>query len=75
MEQTQADVAGGPPQLRGGGYRGTHYVEVHESGHAFGCARSSCFTDELEDMAAWLESCAVDVVAMEATGVTGFRSG
>ena len=28
-----------------------------------------CFTDELADMAAWLESCAVDVVAMEATGV------
>ena len=38
--------------------RDTHSVR------AFGC-----FTDELEDMAAWLESCAVDVLAMDDGGV------
>ena len=47
----------------------SHYVAVHESADTHSVRAFGCFTDELEDMAAWLESCAVDVVAMEATGV------
>ena len=47
----------------------THYVAVNESANARSVRTFGCFTDELEDMAAWLESCEVDVVAMEATGV------
>ena len=47
----------------------THYVAVHESADGRAVRAFGCFTDELEEMAAWLESCAVEVVAMEATGV------
>ena len=47
----------------------THYVAVNESADPHSVRAFGCFTDELADMAAWLESCAVDVVAMEATGV------
>ena len=47
----------------------THYVAVHESVDGRAVRAFGCFTDELEEMAAWLESCAVEVVAMEATGV------
>ena len=69
-KQTQTDVASRPPQLRGGGYRKkTHYVAVNESAGPHSVRAFGCFTDELADMAAWLDSCAVDVVAMEATGV------
>ena len=42
---------------------------VHESVDGRAVRAFGCFTDELEEMAAWLESCAVEVVAMEATGV------
>ena len=48
-KQTQADVASGPPQLRGGGYR----VAVHESADTHSVRAFGCFTDELEDM--WLD--------------------
>ena len=34
----------------------------------------STFTADLERLAAWLTGCRVTSVAMEATGVTGFRS-
>ena len=47
----------------------THYVAVSESADARSVRAFGCFTDELEEMAAWLASCAVEAVAMEATGV------
>ena len=47
----------------------THYVAVNESADTRSVRAFGCFTDELADMAAWLKSCGVDVVAMEATGV------
>ena len=46
-----------------------HYVAVHEGAEERPVRRFGSFTDELQAMAAWLKSCRVDVVAMEATGV------
>ena len=46
-----------------------HYVAVHEGAEERPVRRFGSFTDELQAMAAWLKSCGVDVVAMEATGV------
>jgi transposase len=46
-----------------------HYVAVPE-GRATPSVRSfGCTTSQLKEMAAWLHSCGVDTVAMEATGV------
>ena len=46
-----------------------HFVAVPE-GRSTATVRSfGCTTSELREMAAWLESCGVDTVAMEATGV------
>ena len=47
----------------------THYVAVHESCDERPVRSFASFTDELQAMAAWLKSCEVEVVAMEATGV------
>ena len=47
----------------------THYVAVEESRDERPVQSFSSFTDQLQAMAAWLKSCEVDVVAMEATGV------
>ena len=46
-----------------------HYGAVQEGAEERPVRRFGSFTDELQAMAAWLKSCAVDVVAMEATGV------
>ncbi len=46
-----------------------HYVAVPESAAEQPVRSFAGFTDELEAMAQWLKSCAVDTVAMEATGV------
>ena len=46
-----------------------HYVAVHEGADGRPVRRFGSFTDELHAMAAWLRSCGLDAVAMEATGV------
>ena len=46
-----------------------HYVAVPESAAERAVRTFAGFTDELEAMAQWLKTCAVDTVAMEATGV------
>ena len=47
----------------------THYVAVPEGTDERVVRSFASFTDELHAMAAWLSSCGVDTVAMEATGV------
>lgn len=47
----------------------THYVAVPEGADERVVRSFASFTDDLHAMAAWLSSCAVDTVAMEATGV------
>ena len=49
--------------------KAVHYVAVPECADERAVRSFSSFTDELHAMAAWLKSCAVQVVAMEATGV------
>ena len=49
--------------------KAVHYVGVPECADERAVRSFSSFTDELHAMAAWLKSCAVQVVAMEATGV------
>ena len=49
--------------------KAAHYVAVPECADERPVRSFSSFTDELHAMAAWLQSCAVEVVAMEATGV------
>ena len=49
--------------------KAAHYVAVPEGADERPVRSFTSFTDELHAMAAWLKSCAVDVVAMEATGV------
>lgn len=46
-----------------------HYVAVPEGADEHAVRTFASFTDELESMGQWLRSCAVDTVAMEATGV------
>ena len=46
-----------------------HYVAVEEGAEERSVRRFGSFTDELEAMESWLASCAVETVAMEATGV------
>jgi transposase len=46
-----------------------HYVAVPEGRATPGVRRFGCTTSELKALAAWLKSCGVDTVAMEATGV------
>ena len=46
-----------------------HYVAVPEGGGQPSVRSFGSFTEELQAMAAWLKSCGVEVVAMEATGV------
>ena len=48
-----------------------HCVAVPECADERPVRSSASFTDELHAMAAWLKSCGVDIVAMEATGVYG----
>ncbi|MCY3731968.1 MAG: IS110 family transposase [Rhodospirillaceae bacterium] len=47
----------------------THYVAVDEAAAEQPVRTFGSFTDELEEMAAWLASCGVDIVALESTGV------
>ena len=49
--------------------KAAHYVAVPECADEHPVRSFASFTDELHAMAAWLKSCAVQVVAMEATGV------
>lgn len=49
--------------------KSAHYVAVAESASERPVRTFGSFTDDLEAMAAWLGSCGVDIVAMEATGV------
>ena len=49
--------------------KAAHYVAVPECADEHPVRSFTSFTDELHAMAAWLKSCAVEVVAMEATGV------
>ena len=49
--------------------KAVHYVAVPECADERAVRSFSSFTDELHAMAVWLKSCAVQVVAMEATGV------
>ena len=49
--------------------KAAHYVAVPECADERAVRSFSSFTDELHAMAEWLQSCAVEVVAMEATGV------
>jgi transposase len=46
-----------------------HYVAVPEGRDTVSVRRFGGTTSELKEMAAWLKSCGVDTVAMEATGV------
>lgn len=46
-----------------------HYVAVPEGRSTPSVRTFGCTTSELREMAAWLRSCGVDTVAMEATGV------
>ena len=46
-----------------------HYVAVDDGSEERPVRRFGSFTDELHAMAAWLRSCGLDAVAMEATGV------
>ena len=49
--------------------KAAHYVAVPECADERPVRSFTSFTDDLHAMAAWLKSCAVEVVAMEATGV------
>lgn len=71
---TKRDVNSGFPLIRpnaGGMDIGSreHYVGVPEGRSATPVRSFGCTTWELKEMAAWLKSCGVDTVAMEATGV------
>jgi len=46
-----------------------HYVAVPEGSDSRPVRSFGCTTSELKEMAAWLKSCGVETVAMEATGV------
>lgn len=71
---TKVDVESGFPLLRPNaasidiGSR-EHYVAVPEGRGTPSVRSFGCTTSELKEMAAWLHSCGVDTVAMEATGV------
>jgi len=49
--------------------KSSHYVAVDEAAAERSVRTFGSFTEDLEEMAAWLLSCGVDVVALEATGV------
>ena len=49
--------------------KSAHYVAVAESAAERPVRTFGSFTADLEAMSAWLRSCGVDIVAMEATGV------
>ena len=49
--------------------KSSHYVAVAETAAEQPVRTFGSFTEDLEDMAAWLLSCGVDIVALEATGV------
>ena len=49
--------------------KSSHYVAVAEGAAERPVRTFGSFTDDLEEMAAWLLSCGVDIVALEATGV------
>jgi transposase len=71
---TKVDVESGFPLLRPNaasidiGSR-EHYVAVPEGRGTASVRSFGCTTYQLKEMAAWLRSCGVDTVAMEATGV------
>jgi transposase len=47
----------------------SHYVAVPPDRDAEPVRRFACFTEALQQMAAWLKSCGIDTVAMQSTGV------
>ena len=47
----------------------SHYVAVDEAAAERGVRTFGSFTDDLEEMAAWLLWCGVDIAALEARGV------
>ncbi len=49
--------------------KSSHYVLVAESALERPVRLFGSFTKDLEEMATWLLSCGVDIVALEATGV------
>ena len=49
--------------------KATHHVAVDESMAERPVRTFGSFTEDLEEMAAWLSSCGVDMVALESTGV------
>ena len=49
--------------------KSSHYVAVDEAAAERPIRTFGSFTEDLEEMAAWLLSCGVDIVALEATGV------
>ena len=49
--------------------KSSHYVAVDEAAAERPVRTFGSFTEDLEEMAAWLLSCGVDIVALEATGV------
>ena len=49
--------------------KSSHYVAVDEAAAERPVRTFGSFTEDLEEMAAWLKSCGVDIVALEATGV------
>ena len=48
--------------------KSSHYVAVDEAAAERPVRTFGSFTEDLEEMAAWLKSCGVDIVALEATG-------
>ena len=71
---TKRDVESGFPLIRSNaagmdiGAR-EHYVAVAEGRSTPSVRSFGCTTSALREMAAWLKSCGIDTVAMEATGV------
>jgi len=47
----------------------SHYVAVPPDRDAEPVRQFACFTEALQQMAAWLKSCGIDTVAMQSTGV------
>jgi len=47
----------------------SHYVAVPPDRDAQPVRQFACFTEALQQMAAWLKSCGIDTVAMQSTGV------
>ncbi len=46
-----------------------HWVSVPEGRDSVSVRRFACFTDDLHELANWLQQCGIETVAMESTGV------